>query len=163
MSEFRKKLLHIVERHADLKADELATMLAVPAETVATELRSLEEERVILGYGALIDWEKVDDTRVTALIEVNITPQRGMGFDQIAKRIYSFPQVTSCYLMSGAYDLMVILEDKSLMGIARFVAEKIAPMDSVLSTRTHFILRKYKMNGHQLAELPQDNREAVVL
>jgi DNA-binding Lrp family transcriptional regulator len=93
----------------------------------------------------------------------NRCPQRGQGFDQIAKRIYSFDQVTSCYLMSGGYDLMVIIEDRSLMAVAKFVAEKIAPLDSVLSTRTHFILRKYKMNGHQLMAAPQDQREAVVL
>ncbi len=163
MSEFRNELLHIMEKKANLQAEDVAVMLGVEPEQVTSELRSLEAEKVIMGYGALIDWQKVDDERVTALIEVSITPQRGQGFDQIAKRIHSFDQVTSCYLMSGGYDLMVIIEDRSLMAVAKFVAEKIAPLDSVLSTRTHFILRKYKMNGHQLMATPQDQREAVVL
>lgn len=163
MSHFRNNLLHLLETQANLKPEVLAVMLGVEVEAVIAELQALEDEKVIMGYGALIDWQKIDDERVTALIEVSITPQRGQGFDQIAKRIYSFKQVTSCYLMSGGYDLMVIIEDRSLMAVAKFVAEKIAPLESVLSTRTHFILRKYKMNGHQLFATPQDEREAVVL
>ncbi len=163
MSHFRNNLLHLLETQANLKPEVLAVMLGVEVEAVVAELQALEDEKVIMGYGALIDWQKIDDERVTALIEVSITPQRGQGFDQIAKRIYSFKQVTSCYLMSGGYDLMVIIEDRSLMAVAKFVAEKIAPLESVLSTRTHFILRKYKMNGHQLFATPQDEREAVVL
>lgn len=163
MSQFRSNLLHLLETQANLKPEVLAVMLGVEVETLTAELQALEDEKVIMGYGALIDWQKIDDERVTALIEVSITPQRGQGFDQIAKRIYSFKQVTSCYLMSGGYDLMVIIEDRSLMAVAKFVAEKIAPLESVLSTRTHFILRKYKMNGHQLFATAQDEREAVVL
>ncbi len=163
MSGFRNELLHLIEAKANLSPEVIATMLGVDSEAVKAELKALEDEKIIMGYGALIDWQKADNERVTALIEVSITPQRGQGFDQIAKRIYSFDQVTSCYLMSGGYDLMVIIEDKSLMAVANFVAEKIAPLDSVVSTRTHFILRKYKMNGHQLMATPEDKREAVVL
>lgn len=163
MSHLRNELLHLIETKANLGPETMATMLGVEAEAIEAELKALEDEKVIMGYGALIDWQKIDDERVTALIEVSITPQRGQGFDQIAKRIYSFEQVTSCYLMSGGYDLMVIIEDRSLMAVAKFVAEKIAPLESVLSTRTHFILRKYKMNGHQLMAPSEDKREAVVL
>ena len=163
MSELRSELLHLIETKANLTPEVMAIMLGADSAAVKAELKALEKEKVIMGYGALIDWQKVDDERVTALVEVSITPQRGQGFDQIAKRIYNFNQVTSCYLMSGGYDLMVIIEDRSLMAVANFVAEKIAPLDSVLSTRTHFILRKYKMNGHQLMATPEDKREAVVL
>jgi DNA-binding Lrp family transcriptional regulator len=159
----KEEILGLLERNAKLTAAEIAVMIGRPAEEVEKTIANLEKSKIILGYGALINWEKTTAAPVTALIEVRVTPQRDMGFDHIAQRIYRYPQVQSCYLMSGGFDLMVIIEDESLKDVAMFVSEKIAPLDSVISTRTHFILKKYKMNGTEFAIRDDDHREAVVL
>jgi DNA-binding Lrp family transcriptional regulator len=159
----REEILKLLERNARLTAQELAIMLERPTEAVAAEIAALEADKIILGYSAAVNWEKTDLDPVTAMIEVCVTPQRDQGFDHIARRIYRFPQVKSCYLMSGGFDLLLIVEDASLKDVARFVSEKIAPLDSVVSTRTHFILKKYKMNGLEFAVRDEDNREAIVL
>jgi DNA-binding Lrp family transcriptional regulator len=138
-------------------------MTGQPEEEVRATIQELEDMNIILGYGALVNWEKTTSAPVTALIEVNVTPQRDRGFDEIARRIYRYPEVKSCYLMSGGYDLMVILEDTSLKDVAMFVSEKIAPLESVISTRTHFVLRKYKMNGTEFIKQDEDDREAIIL
>lgn len=159
----KEEILTLLERNAKLTASEIAVMTGRPVEEVEKNIASLEKSKVILGYGALVNWEKTAAAPVTALIEVRVTPQRDMGFDHIAQRIYRYPQVQSCYLMSGGFDLMVIIEDQSLKDVAMFVSEKIAPLESVISTRTHFILKKYKMNGTEFAVRDDDHREAVVL
>ena len=161
--ETREKILQLLEENARLSIDELAVMTGLDAGTVARTVAQLEADNVILGYSAAVNWEKTSLDPVTALIEVRVTPQRDQGFDHNARRIYRFPQVKSCYLMSGGFDLMVIVEDTSLKAVAQFVSEKIAPLDSVLSTQTHFILKKYKMNGLEFDVRNGDDREAVVL
>lgn len=129
----------------DLK--ELAVILGVSEIEVVNELASLEKEGIICGYHTLINWEKTSVEKVSALIEVRVTPQRGQGFDNIAERIYKYPEVDAVYLISGGYDLLVSLEGKSLKEVAQFVSDKLSTLDSVLSTATHFILKKYKDHG----------------
>ena len=159
----KEEILSLLERNARLSAAEIAVMIGRPQDEVEKTIANLEKAQVILGYGAIINWEKTASVPVTALIEVRVTPQRDMGFDHIARRIYRYPQVVSCYLMSGGFDLMVIVEDSSLKDVAMFVSEKIAPLDSVVSTRTHFILKKYKINRTEYASQSDDHREAIVL
>jgi DNA-binding Lrp family transcriptional regulator len=134
----KEEILSLLEKNAKLTADEIAVMIGLPAEEVARTIEALEENKTILGYGAIVNWEKTSMAPVTALIEVRVTPQRGQGFDRIAQRIYRHPQVQSCYLMSGGFDLMVIIEDKSLKDVAMFVSEKIAPLDAVLPRRPFY-------------------------
>ena len=122
-----------------------------------------EREGVIVGYHTMIDWDKTDREYVTAMIEIKITPQRGRGYDHIAQKIYNYPEVETLYLMSGGFDLMVIYEDKSLRDIANFVNQKIATQEGVLSTTTHFILKKYKANGIMFDMPDADDRQAVIL
>ena len=159
----KEEILKLLERDARLTTGEIAVMIGLSTDDTAEAVADLEREKVILGYSTLINWEKTEANMVTALIEVRVTPQRGQGFDSIARRIYHYPQVQSCYLMSGGFDLMVIIEDSSLKDVAMFVSEKIAPLESVVSTSTHFILKKYKMNGTEFAVRDEDHREAVVL
>lgn len=159
----REEILHLLEQNARLSVEEISVMTGQPEEEVRSTIQELEDMNIILGYGALVNWEKTTSAPVTALIEVNVTPQRDRGFDEIARRIYRYPEVKSCYLMSGGYDLMVILEDTSLKDVAMFVSEKIAPLESVISTRTHFVLRKYKMNGTEFIKQDEDDREAIIL
>ncbi len=157
----RERILDLLEKDARLTPERIAVMTGTTGAEVADAISALEREKVILGYGAVVDWEKTDRDPVTALIEVRITPQLGEGFDRIARRIYSHPQVKSCYLMSGGFDLMVIVEDDSLKAVARFVSERIAPLASVLSTGTHFILKKYKMQGTEFNPRPDEEKEAL--
>ncbi len=159
----KEEILSLLERNAKLTSAEIAVMIGRPTDEVEKTIANLENSQVILGYHTLVNWEKTATASVTALIEVRVTPQRDMGFDLIARRIYRYPQVQSCYLMSGGFDLMVIVEDKGLKDVAMFVSEKIAPLESVLSTRTHFVLKKYKMNGTEFNDQTSDHREAVVL
>lgn len=159
----RIELLQLVEHNARVKIADLAVMLHATEEEIAAELDACKEENVILGYQTMINWEKTERETVTALIEVRITPQRNQGFDKIASQFYRYPQVSSCYLMSGGFDLMLIIEDSTLREVANFVSEKIAPLEGVLSTSTHFILKKYKSNGTLFAQKPKDDREAIVL
>lgn len=158
-----EKILALLEQNARLSADEIAVMTAQPVDAVRETIARLEADKVILGYSTAINWEKTELDPVTAMIEVRVTPQRNQGFDSIARRIYRFPQVKACYLMSGGFDLLVIVEEMSLKAVAQFVSEKIAPLESVVSTQTHFILKKYKMNGLEFAQHDEDTREAVVL
>lgn len=159
----RIELLQLVEHNARVKIADLAVMLHATEEEIAAELDACKEENVILGYNTMINWEKTERETVTALIEIRITPQRNQGFDKIASQFYRYPQVSSCYLMSGGFDLMLIIEDSTLREVANFVSEKIAPLEGVLSTATHFILKKYKSNGTLFTQKPKDDREAIVL
>ena len=138
-----------------------AVLLGSDEVTIMNEIAKMEEEKVICGYHTLIDWEKVSDEKVTALIEVRVTPMRGQGFDSIAERIYNYPEVRSVYLISGAYDLMVILEGKTLKQVSGFVSDKLSTLDSVLSTATHFILKKYKDHGTIFTKKSKDERMLV--
>lgn len=157
----RDELLAIIEKNSRMGLKDLAILLGVEEIQVANELAALEAEGIICGYHTMIDWEKTSREKVSALIEVRVTPQRGQGFDSIAERIYQYPEVRSVYLMSGGYDLMIILEGKTLREISAFVSEKLSALDSVLSTATHFILKKYKDHGTVLAKKKEDEREMI--
>ncbi|MCM1143758.1 MAG: Lrp/AsnC family transcriptional regulator [Blautia sp.] len=157
----REKLLAMIEKNSRIDIRELAVIMGEEEIDIANELAALESEGIICGYHTLIDWEKTSIEKVTALIEVRVTPQRGQGFDNIAERIYKYPEVNSVYLISGGYDLLVTLEGKSLKEISGFVSDKLSTLDTVLSTATHFILKKYKDHGTILAKKYEDTREKV--
>ena len=161
MIEMREQILSIIEKNSRIDIKELAVILGADELTMANELKAMEEEGVICGYHAMIDWEKTSIEKVTALIEVRITPQRGQGYDNIAERIYRYPEVDSVYLSSGGYDLMVTLEGKSIKSISSFVSEKLSGLDAVLSTATHFILKKYKDHGTVFKTKSDDEREMI--
>jgi len=157
----REELLSIIEKNSRIDLKELAVRLGKEEIDIVNELQKLEDERIICGYHTLVNWEKTSIEKVTALIEVKVTPQRGQGFDRIASRIYNYPEVRDVYLISGGFDLLVTLEEKSLKDIARFVSEKLSTLDSILSTATHFILKKYKDHGTIIDEHVKDEREVV--
>ena len=157
----REQILAIIEKNSRISVKELAVILGAEEIDVANELKALEEEGIICGYHPMIDWEKTDIEKVTALIEVRITPQRGQGFDKLAERIYKYPEVNSVYLISGGYDLLVSLEGKSLKQVSSFVSDKLSTLDGVLSTATHFVLKKYKDHGTILGKKYEDTREMI--
>ena len=148
----RNEILELLEKDGKLAASDIAAVLGVAEEAVEEEIRALEDEKIICGYTTLINWDRTDKDSVTALIEVRVTPQRGNGFDKIAERIYRFKEVRSVYLISGAYDLLVTIEGNTLKEVAFFVSDKLSPIDSVISTATHFVLKKYKDHGKILEE-----------
>lgn len=159
----KTEIISLLENNAKLTAQEIAVRLNADPAQIANEIAELEKQKIILGYRSIINWDLAEKDSVTGMIEIKITPQRGQGFDRVANRIYSFPQVKDCFLMSGGFDLMIIIEGRTLKEVAMFVSEKIAPLESVVSTSTHFILKKYKMQG-TIFETPQiEDREAVVL
>lgn len=141
----------------------IANMLGISEQKVNERIAALEKAKIIVGYKTIIDWDKTDNEFVTALIELRMTPQRGEGFDKIAERIYKYPQVKSVYLMSGGFDLAVFIEGKTMKEVALFVAEKLAPMASVVSTATHFVLKKYKQEGIIFNDDETDTREVITL
>ncbi len=157
----REELLALMEKNGRIDLKELAILLGVEEVVVANELAALEAEGIICGYHTMIDWEKTSKEKVSALIEVRVTPQRGQGFDSIAERIYQYPEVQSVYLMSGGYDLMIILEGKTLREVSSFVSDKLSTLEQVLSTATHFILKKYKDHGTVLSRKKEDEREMI--
>ncbi len=157
----REKILTAIDKNSKISVADLAIMLGSTEEEVTNAIRQMEEETIICGYPTLINWDKVECERVTALIELKVTPQRGLGFDKIAERIYQFDEVQSLYLMSGGFDLTVILEGKTMREVANFVSEKLAPMDAILSTATHFVLKKYKEHGLPLIQTKQDERMLI--
>lgn len=157
----REELLAIIEKNSRIDLKELAVMLGVEEVDVVNELAAMEAEGIICGYHTLINWDNTTIDKVTALIEVCVTPQTGQGFDTIAEKIYRYPEVRSVYLISGKYDLMVILESKSLKEVSSFVSEKLSALDAVLSTATHFILKKYKDHGTVFKARTDDEREMI--
>jgi DNA-binding Lrp family transcriptional regulator len=159
--EFKEELLRIIEKNSRMNTKELAVILGVAEDVVAEELKTLEDEGTICGYHTMVNWENVSTETVTALIEVKVTPQRGQGFDNIAERIYNYPEVESVYLMAGGYDLMVILEGKTIREVSGFVSEKLSGLETVTGTATHFILKKYKDHGTVLGKKKEDTREIV--
>lgn len=157
----REKILTMIEKNSKIGVKEISVMLGEEELAVANELKAMEEEGVICGYHTLIDWEKTSIEKVSALIEVRVTPQRGQGFDNIAERIYNYPEVNAVYLISGGYDLLVTLEGKSLKEVSSFVSQKLSTLETVLSTATHFILKKYKDHGTVLCKKYEDERELI--
>ena len=143
----KKNLLKLLEDDARLSTEQLSVMLDAPKENIEKELNELEKNGTILGYKAMIDWEKTDREYVTAMIDVKLSPQRDRGFDKIAEKIFNYPEVQAVYLMSGAYDLSVLIEGKTMKEVAYFVSQKLAPIEFVTSTATHFVLKKYKDKG----------------
>ena len=143
----KKELLKLLESDARLSVSQLATMLDAPKEEVAREIAEMEASGTILGYKTIIDWEKTETELVTAMIDVKLTPQRDRGFDRVAEKIYNYPEVKAVYLMSGGYDLSVLIEGRTMKEVAFFVSQKLAPIDAVISTATHFVLHKYKDTG----------------
>lgn len=156
-----EELLAIIEKNSRIDLKELAVILGVAEIDVVNTLQKMEDEGIVCGYHTMINWEKTSIEKVTALIEVRVTPQRGQGFDNIAERIYKYPEVQSVYLISGGYDLLVTLEGKTLREVSTFVSDKLSTLETVLSTATHFILKKYKDHGTILNEKPEDEREIV--
>jgi DNA-binding Lrp family transcriptional regulator len=156
------ELLVLLEQNGRQSHDRLAMMLDASIEDVEETISRLEAERIILRYPTLVNWEKLNSyDKVTAMIDVKVTPQREVGFDEIAERIYRFPEVKSVYLMSGAYDLSVTIEGKSMKEVAFFVSQKLATLEHVISTATHFILKTYKHDG-VIYEQPDEDRRMVV-
>lgn len=147
MDQRSNKLLKLLEKDCLLSHAQLAAMCGTTEEDVALRIKALADEGVLLGYKAMVNWEKADVETVEALIEVQITPQRDKGFDRIAERIYQYEEVESCYLMSGGYDLTVILTGRTLREVALFVSQKLSTIEGVRSTATHFILKKYKQQN----------------
>ncbi len=156
------EILHIIEDNGRVSLPTLAKMVDLTEDEVKDIIQTLEDEHIILGYSAVIDWSKWDkQEKVTAVIDVKVTPKHGVGFDEVAERIYRFPQVRSVYLMSGAYDLSVVIEGDSMSEVARFVSEKLSTIDTVLSTTTHFQLKKYKHDGVVFDRKEEDHRMLV--
>ena len=141
------QILKLLENDARLSPEQIAVMLQISTDEVKAQIAELEENGVILGYKTMIDWEKTDRESVSAMIEVKLTPQKDKGFDRVAEKIYNYPEVKAVYLMSGAYDLSVLIEGKTMKEVAFFVSQKLAPIDAVISTATHFVLHKYKDTG----------------
>ena len=161
MERLEEKILTLLEKDCTLKVAQLAAYCDASEEEVAAAVKALEDDRVILGYKALIDWEKTREEFVTALIEVHVTPQRDKGYDRIAERIWQYDEVESLYLMSGAYDFTVIISGRTLKEVALFVSQKLSPIEGVLSTATHFILHKYK-EKHAIFAEPEEQKERMI-
>ena len=159
-----EEILNILDKEkGNVSRAKIAQMLGMEEKEVAEKNKKMEKENVIVGYKTIVNWDKTDKDVVVALIELRITPQRGEGFDKVAERIYKYPQVKSLYLMSGAYDLAVTIEGKSMKEVALFVAQKLAPMDSIISTATHFVLKKYKEEGIVFEDDEKDTRQVITL
>jgi len=157
-----KEVLELLESDARLTAGQIAVMLGRDEEEIAGIIKEAEKNKLIQGYFTLIDWDKLGSEKVSAMIEVKISPQRDVGFDAVAERIYRFPEVRSVRLMSGAYDLMVMIEGDTMKEIAHFVSFKLASMEYVLSTATHFVLKTYKHHGVIVDDAEEDRRQVIV-
>jgi len=156
-----KELLEILDKEPALPLNKLAIMLDTPENELAETMKRVEDEKIIIKRPAIINWEKAGIDNVTAVIDVKITPQRESGFDLIAERIYRFPEVHSVSLMSGAYDLLVIIQGQTLKEVAQFVSDKLATIDGVISTTTHFMLKKYKEAGVIIEDDENDHRLVI--
>ena len=157
----REEILRLLEKNSRIDIKEIAILVGKTEAEVAIEIAQMEKEGIIRGYYTLINWDNTNDERVSALIEVKVTPQRGIGFDKIAERISKFDEVKSVYLMSGGFDFTVILEEKTMKEIAQFVTSKLSTLDEVLNTATHFVLKKYKDYGVTMMEEHKDERMLV--
>ena len=160
--DLRNEILNTLEKDSRISPAELAARLGADETAIVNEVSFLEKEGIICGYLTLINWEKTSEELVTALIEVKVTPQRGNGFDSIAQRIYKYDEVRAVYLMSGGFDFTVIVEGKTMREAALFVSEKLSTMEPVLSTATHFVLKKYKDHGIVFGEEKKDERMRII-
>ena len=158
-----EEILEILEQNSRYSDEQIAIMTGKTVEEVRAAICDYEERSIIAGYTTLVNWENTGREKVTALIEVKVTPQRGEGFDSVAERLYKFDEVRACYLMSGGFDLTVIVEGKTMKDVAMFVSEKLAIQENVLSCSTHFVLKKYKDHGMIFKEKEFDDREVVIL
>lgn len=158
----KKKILDAISKNSRFSTEDLAAMLATDVGTITKEIQEMEEANVICGYPTLINWDQTDCERVTALIEVKVTPQRDMGFNKVAERIYRFEEVESVYLMSGGFDLTVIIEGKSMKEVSRFVSEKLSTLEYVNSTATYFVLKKYKEHGLPLVKESNEDERMLI-
>lgn len=162
LTEKEMEIVEILEKDARLAVEDVAKMISLDVEETETLIKKLEDNKIIVRYISIIDWTKIDGhSGVRAMIDVKVTPKRGVGFDEVAERIYRFKEVNSVYLMSGAYDLSVIIEGESMNEVARFVSQKLSALDSVISTTTHFILNKYKHDGIIFEPENKDKRIVV--
>ena len=157
----REEILNIIEKNSRIDTHEMAIRLGLEEAAIVEEMQKMEQEGIICGYHTMINWEKTTEEKVTALIEVRVTPQRGQGFDNIAERIYKYSEVQSVYLISGGYDLLVTLEGKTLKEVSTFVTDKLSTLETVLSTATHFILKKYKDHGTVMTKKYEDERMMI--
>lgn len=162
MENKKVEILRLIQNNSRLSVKDIAVMLGLEENEVESLIKEMEKEQIICGYNTVINWDKTDDERVTALIEVKVQPQRGEGFDRVAERIYNYEEVTSLYLMSGGFDMTVLIEGKTMKEVAQFVARKLSPMDGVLSTSTHFVLKKYKESGTKIEQRKKDERQVVM-
>lgn len=161
--DLKNKILNIMAKNSKISNEDIAIMLGVKKEVVDAEIVAMEHEKIICGYPTLINWENTDCDKVSALIEVKVTPQRGMGFERIAERIYKFEEVESVYLMSGGFDLAVMIVGKNMQEISNFVWNKLAPLESVTSTSTNFVLKKYKEHGMALVDGIKDDERMLIV
>lgn len=157
------QILKLLNKDARMSVDDIAAMLALKPEDVAAEIREMEKSGLIRGYKAVIDWDKLDTALVSAIIELKVTPKAALGFEEIAEKIMRYPEVESVYLMSGTYDLNVVVKGKTFQQVAMFVAKELATMDSVTSTATHFMLRRYKEYDVELVGTGSDERGNYLL
>lgn len=158
----KKQILDAISKNSRLTAEDLAAMLGTQKEIIENEMKEMEEAKVICGYPTLINWDNTDCEKVTALIEVKVTPQRGLGFDKIAERIYQFEEVESVYLMSGGFDLTVTISGRSMREVSQFVSDKLATLDSVMSTATYFVLKKYKEHGLAMSPAKTEDERMLI-
>ena len=157
------EILRILENDARTSTKQIAAMTGISTAEITKLIKQAQKDRVILKYKAVVNWDKVEDERVWALIDVKVTPQKDVGFDAIAERVYRFPQARSVYLASGEYDLAVLVAGKTEHEVADFVSQKLATIEGVQGTATHFILRRYKEDGEILEEMAEIKRQRVVL
>ena len=157
----KTKILRLIQNNSKMCTKDIATVLGLDEAVVINAIHEMEQEQIICGYNTVINWDKTENERITALIEIKVAPQRGEGFDHVAERIYNYEEVTSLYLMSGGFDMAVFIEGKTMKEVAQFVARKLAPMEGILSTSTHFVLKKYKESGTKLEQCKKDERLVV--
>lgn len=157
----REEILRLLEQNARYSARDIGAMVALESQEVEEEIEKMEREHVICGYHGLVDWDKTDDEKISALIELKVTPQRGKGFERIAEKIYQYPEVESLYLMSGGYDFTVILKKATMKEIANFVSSRLALIEEVQSTATHIVLKRYKDHGTAFTAPKKDQRMVV--
>jgi DNA-binding Lrp family transcriptional regulator len=159
--ELEKKILNLIEQNAKITPHQIAVMLDEDEQIIKSTIEMLEREKIILGYNAIINWDAIGDDGVTAMIDVKVVPQREVGFNKVAERVCRFPEVRCVYLMSGTYDLSVVVSGKSLKDIAWFVSYKLSTLDDVQSTVTHFVLKRYKQDNF-IFEKPHEDKRLVV-
>ena len=158
----KKQILDAISMNSRRSTEDLAAMLNTGTDTIEHEIKEMEDNKVICGYPTLINWDRTDCEKVTALIEVKVTPQRDMGFNKVAERIYKFEEVESVYLMSGSFDLTVIIEGKSMKEVSRFVTEKLSTLEYITSTATYFVLKKYKERGLIMTDEKHDSERMLI-